>query len=161
MFLSVQTRMLTTLKAFQITLKPRQEPEPHSREGSSSQEGSSTNRDSRYRRPEPLKTLTSQDSEEEDEEADSDRSLTEEGEDVEDSQEEDSRPGRHIFSADDMERLLWVVHALEAIQELAAQVSAQDRMHRGLVRPQSKVLPIHQSLKDIILRGAREKTLEI
>lgn len=51
-----------------------------------------------------------------------------------------------------MEGLLRAVYASEEIQDPATQVSAQDRMHRGLVRPQSKVLPIHQVFKDIILR---------
>lgn len=84
-FLSVQTEMLTTHKALQETLKPK-EPEPlSSREDSSSQEGSSANSDSRH--PEPLKALTSQDSKEE--ARVSDQSLPDEG--------EYSRPGRHIF----------------------------------------------------------------
>lgn len=48
------------------------------------------------------------------------------------------------------------MYASEEIQEPTAQFSAQNRMYRGLVKPQSRVLPIHQALKDIILREWKE-----
>lgn len=55
-----------------------------------------------------------------------------------------------------MEGLLRAVYAFEDIQEPTAQVSVQDRMYRGLVKSQSKVIPIHQALKDIILKEWKE-----
>lgn len=55
-----------------------------------------------------------------------------------------------------MEGLLGAIYASEEIQEPEAQISAQNRIYRGLIRPQSKVLPMHQSLKDIILREWKE-----
>lgn len=62
-----------------------------------------------------------------------------------------------------MEGLLEAIYASEEIQEPEAQISAQDRMYQGLSKAQSRVLPIHQSLKDIILRveRARKETSKI
>ncbi|XP_077323067.1 uncharacterized protein LOC143956755 [Lithobates pipiens] len=151
-FLTVQTEMLSTLKAFQSSLKSR-DSEAHTSKDASSQEGSASSRGSRRRADNP-RYLQSQDSEEEDESESHGQGFSDEG--VLDSQEEDegedSRSSRHIFSADDMEGLLRAVYASEGIQEPTAQVSAQDKMYRGLIKPQTRVLPVHPALKDIILR---------
>ncbi|XP_077329997.1 uncharacterized protein LOC143964168 [Lithobates pipiens] len=151
-FLTVQTEMLSTLKAFQSSLKSR-DSEAHTSKDASSQEGSASSRGSRRRADNP-RCLQSQDSEEEDESESHGQGFSDEG--VLDSQEEDegedSRSSRHIFSADDMEGLLRAVYASEGIQEPTAQVSAQDKMYRGLIKPQTRVLPVHPALKDIILR---------
>lgn len=69
--------------------------------------------------------------------------------DSQDEKGEDSRSSRHIFSPDD-------IYASEEIQEPTTQVSAQDKMYRGLVKPQARVLPVHSALKDIILREWKE-----
>lgn len=85
------------------------------------------------------------------------QSSPEEGEDLDqDSQSGEARPGRHLFSADDMEGLLKAIYASEDIQQPSTQVSAQDRLYRGLGRPQAKSFPVHQSFKDIILREWKE-----
>lgn len=153
-FLTVQTEMLSTLKSFQATLKPR-DSEAHSSKDASSQESSTSSR--RYR-AEVLKYPLPHDSEEECDLEVPNQEFSDEG--VVDSQEEDgreeSRSSRHIFSADDMEDLLKAIYASEEIQEPAAQVSAQDRMYRGLIKPQARVLPVHSALKEVILREWKE-----
>lgn len=83
-FLSVQSEMLSTLKAFQASLNTRQD----SREGLSSQGSASTS--SRLVSTVPQRPPSSQGSVEEAEEVeDPSRSLLEEGEDVDYSQEEE------------------------------------------------------------------------
>ncbi|PIO12103.1 hypothetical protein AB205_0011110, partial [Aquarana catesbeiana] len=118
-FLTMQTEMLSTLKSFQATLKPR-DSEAHSSKDASSQESFASSR--RYR-ADVLKYPLPHDSEEECDSEVPNQEVSDEG--VVDSQEEDgreeSRSSRHIFSADDMEDLLKAIYASEEIQEPAAQ----------------------------------------
>ena len=141
-FLSVQSEMLATLKDFKSSLKSRESDPPVP--GPSSQEGSTSARLARQR----TRKAPSSDSE------DSEVTLQEEGlvESQAEEEDEDARSGKYIFSADDMEGLLAAIYASEQIQHPAEQVSAQDRMYLGLIKPQSKTIPVHQSLKDIIRR---------
>ncbi|XP_040195312.1 lamina-associated polypeptide 2, isoforms alpha/zeta-like [Rana temporaria] len=137
-FLAVQSQMLSTLKEFKDTLKNR-DPEPIAA-GPSSQESSSTPVPRVSRARESLLSDT------EDSEAPEDGVVDSHSED------EDARSGKYIFSTDDMGGLLSAVYASEGIQQPAELVSPQDRMYQGLAKPQPKVIPVHQSLKDIVLR---------
>lgn len=149
------TQMLSTLKAFQTSLKSW-DPEPQTTKDASSQEGSASSRGSR-RRAETPKSLLSQDSEEEDESEAPEQGFSDEGVlDSQDEEEEDSRSSKHIFSADNMEALIRAIYASEEILEPTAQVSAQNKMYRGLVKPQARVLLVHSALKVIILREWKE-----
>ena len=71
---------------------------------------------------------------------------------MDDQEEEDSRTGRYIFSAEKMEDLLEAIYTSEGIPLPAEQVSTQDRLYQGLIKSQFKTIPVHQSIKDIILR---------
>ena len=141
-FLEVQSEMLSTLKEFHGSLKSK-EPEPPIA-GPSSQE-SSASQFVRFRQ-ESLGSLISdsEDSEMPPLEAGSVDQAEEEG--------EDARSGRYVFAADEMGSLLEAVYASEEIPQSAEQVTSQDRLYQGLVKAQSKAIPVHQSLKDIILR---------
>ena len=145
-FLSVQSEMLTTLKDFQASLR-KSDPEPPIA-GPSSQGLPSSSRPPKPPGQCPKKPVSS-DSE------DSEGTLQDEGmaeSQGEEEEDEDAKSGKYIFSADDMDGLLSAIYASEEIPHTTEQVSAQDRMYQGLTKPQSKTIPVHQSLKDTIRR---------
>ena len=59
---------------------------------------------------------------------------------------------RNLFALEDMEGLLQAVYATEEIPGPSKVCSAQNKMYKGLTRAQSRVIPIHSSLKDMILK---------
>ncbi|XP_040192736.1 uncharacterized protein LOC120926675 isoform X2 [Rana temporaria] len=141
-FLEVQSEMLSTLKEFKGSLKSK-EPEPPIA-GPSSQESSSSQVFRVRQESHGSLVSDSEDSEIPPQEDGSVGQAEEEG--------EDARTGRYVFAADDMEGLLEAVYASEEIPQPAEIISTQDRLYQGLLKPQAKAIPVHQSLKDIILR---------
>lgn len=80
---------------------------------------------------------------------------------MEGQESEDSRQNRQLFAVEDMEGLLKAIYTSEDIPEPPTQVSSRDQMYRGLVRPQSKVLWVHQTFKEVILRKRKDPERKI
>lgn len=152
-FLAVQSEMLSTLQSIKTAIAPKAEDREilSSREGTSSQEGFSDRGQKTLQGP--PSSVTSGVEEFEDPEESEEDSL-EEGVDTDaDSQDSDSpRASSHLFPVEDMGQLLRAIYASEDIPEPPVQASARDKMYRGLGKPQSRVFPVHQALKEVILR---------
>lgn len=52
---------------------------------------------------------------------------------------------------EDLERLLQAIYATVEILETPKEALVQDKLYRGLNKGHSRALPLHQSLKDLIL----------
>ncbi|PIO27309.1 hypothetical protein AB205_0197690 [Aquarana catesbeiana] len=63
--------------------------------------------------------------------------------------------------ATDMGQLLKASYVSEDIPEPPVQASARDKMYRGLGKPQSRVFPVHQALKEVILREWKDPEREV
>lgn len=77
------------------------------------------------------------------------------------SEADEAQAGRYLFGLDNLEGLLQAVYATEEIPELPKDALAQDVPYRGLVKTQSKVLPFHQSLKDLILQELEDPQMRL
>ncbi|PIO33081.1 hypothetical protein AB205_0036730 [Aquarana catesbeiana] len=152
-FLAVQLEMLSTLQSIKTAIAPKADVREilSSKEGTSSQEGFSDRVQKTLQRPPFSVTLGVEEFEDPEE---SEEDSLEEGEDADtDSQDSDGpRASSHLFPLEDMGQLLRAIYVSEDIPEPPVQVSARDKMYRGLGKPQSRVFPVHQALKEVILR---------
>lgn len=156
-FLVVQSEMLSTLQSLKTAIAPREAQRTDdkaglsSRDDISSQEGLSE-RGHKTSQKNPS-SVTSGIEELEDLEESEEDSL-EDGENSEaDSQDsEGPRASSHLFPIEDMGQLLRAIYVSEDIPEPPVQASNRDKMYRGLGKPQSRVFPVHQALKEVILR---------
>lgn len=133
---ALQSEMLATLQSFRSIVGKQQVEAPSCRENSPSQEGTSASNTGGSQGPAPCYL------DEEEAEA-SEQSSLEDEEDLDQDNQFEASPGGHLFSAEDMEGLLKAIYASEDIQMPSTQVSAQDKVYRGLGRPQTKSFQVH------------------